>query len=323
MSKLILTFDYELFLGAKSGTAKKSIIEPTNEIIKLLKAYNAKAIFFVDATYLLALKRFNHPDLEKISKQLQEIIDIGSNVELHLHPQWMDAILNGDEWEFKSFEHYRLHSLKDKDIIDLFYEANQLLTSITQVKPIAFRAGGWSITPFKPLKQAFIQNGIKIDMSVLRGFAQDELPMHYYNFLDVPQKEFYRFEDEVTIEDKNGSFLEIPVTTFEMNGIDLVINNIINKLKKESYFGDGRGLSSSGVSGNIIKRVFSKNLRKATIENQSFYMFQKSLDKIKNREILSYVMHPKTLNQTSLKNFEYLVKNYKTLSTKELLKDYF
>jgi len=323
MSKIILTFDYELFLGAKSGTAQKSIIEPTNKIIKLLKKYNAKAIFFVDTTYLLALKKYNHPDLYKISKQIQEIIAIGSSIELHLHPQWVNAIPKGKEWEFKSFEHYRLHSLTDKEIVKLFREANDFLTSITGIKPIAFRAGGWSITPFKPLKEAFIQNGIQIDMSVLKGFAQDELPMHYYNFLNVPQKEFYKFKEEVTIEDKKGSFLEIPVTTFKLNGIDLVINNIINKLNKEQYFGDGKGLSSSRVHKNILKRVFSKNLRKATIENQSYYIFKKSLNKIKNRELLSYVMHPKTLNQTSLRNFEYLIKNYETLNTQELLRDYF
>jgi len=323
MPKLILTFDYELFLGAKSGTAQKSIIEPTNEIIKLLKKYSAKAIFFVDTTYLLALKRFNHPDLEKITKQLQEIVAIGSSVELHLHPQWIDAVPRDNEWEFNSFEHYRLHSLESNEIVELFRESNDFLASITGVIPIAFRAGGWSITPFAPLKKAFIQNGIKIDMSVLRGFVQDELPMHYYNFLSVPPKELYRFEDEVTIESKQGSFLEIPVTTFEMNGIDLVINNIINKFNKEQYFGDGRGLASSGVNQNILKRVFSKNLRKATIENQSFYMFRKSLNKIKDKEILSYVMHPKTINQTSLRNFEYLVQNYETLNSQDLLRDYF
>jgi len=323
MSKVVLTFDYELFLGESSGTAQKSIIEPTNEIIKLLKRYNAKAIFFVDTTYLLALKKFNHPDLEKISSQLRKIISINSSVELHLHPQWLDAIPKGDMWEFTSFEHYRLHSLKDSKIIEIFRDSKEFLTSITGVNPQAFRAGGWSITPFTLLKESFTQNDLKIDMSVIPGFYKDELPLHYYNFLDIPKKEFYKFEDDVAVEDENGSFLEIPVTTFEMNGIDLVINNIINKINKERYFGDGKGLSSSGIKDNIIKRIFSKNLRKATIENQSFYMFRKSLNKIREKKLLSYVMHPKTLSKTSLKNFEFLLKNYKTMNTEDLLREYF
>lgn len=323
MSKIVLTFDYELFLGASSGTAQKSIIEPTNAVIKLLKKYNAKAIFFVDTTYLLALKRFNHADLDKILKQLQELVLIGSSIELHLHPQWIDAVPKDDLWEFSSFEHYRLHSLEDKEIIKIFKESKEFLTSLVGVEPRAFRAGGWSITPFSPLKKAFIDNDIKIDMSVLSGFSQDELPMHYYNFLNVPQKSFYKFENDVTIESENGSFLEIPVTTFDMHGIDLAINNFINKIKREKYFGDGRGLVSSGINDNLFKRVISKNLRKATIENQSVYMFKKSLNKIKDRELLSYVMHPKTLSHTSLKNLEYLLKNYETLNSNDLLKEYF
>lgn len=323
MQKVVLTFDYELFLGTKSGTVQNSIIKPTNEIIKLLKKYNAKAIFFVDTTYLLTLHKYKNNDLELIKAQLEELIELGCSIELHLHPQWLDAVPKDNEWEFKSFQHYRLHSLTEKEIIDLFTEAKKFLTSITGIAPVAFRAGGWSISPFKPLKEAFIRNDIKIDMSVLPGFYKKELPMHYYDFLETPQKSFYKFEDTVTEVSDKGSFLEVPVTTFTMYGLDLAINNIINKLNKEEHFGDGKGLPSSGVSGNLINRLFSRNLRKATIENQSFYMFKKSLNKIKNRELLSYVMHPKTLSKTSLKNFEYLIKHYKTLNSKDLLRNYF
>ena len=140
----ILTFDYELFLGKDSGTAMKSIIEPTDKIIKLLKQYDAKAIFFVDATYLMALKKYNHPDLLLINKQLQDIVSIGSSVELHLHPQWLDAKPVKDRWVFESFDRYRLHSLSEKEINQLFKDGIDILENITKQKVKAFRAGGWS-----------------------------------------------------------------------------------------------------------------------------------------------------------------------------------
>lgn len=324
MPKLILTFDYELFLGEDSGTAIKSILEPTDKIINILKKHNAKAIFFVDITYLMALDRFNHKDLEPILKQLKEIVDIGSSVELHLHPQWLDAIPHGDNrWSFKTFDRYRLHSLSTKEIETLFQDSIKFLKENIGIKPIAFRAGGWSITPFNLLKDAFLKNDIRIDMSVLPRFYKKELPMHYYDFINTPVKAYYRFSNDVNKEDNNGEFLEIPVTTFYMNGYDLAINNIINKFNKERYFGDGRGLSSSNIKGNMLKRLLQKNLRKATIENQSFYMFKKSFNKIKSNKILSYVMHPKTLSNTTLKNLEYLVKNNNTLNSQDILKEYF
>ena len=323
MSRAILTFDYELFLGKSSGTAIKSIIEPTYKIIELLEKYDAKAIFFVDVTYLMTLQKYNHKDLKPIIKQLKKLISIGSTVELHLHPQWLDAKPKGDEWEFVSFDRYRLHSLKESEIEELFSDGVEFLENITNTKVVAFRAGGWSITPFKVLKNSFLKNGIQLDMSVLEGFYEKALPMHYYNFLDTPRKEYYRFEDEVTHEDINGHFLEVPVTTYFMNGYDLLINIFLRKINKDNIFGDGRGLDSANIQQNIIKRVFEKNLRKATIEGQSFYFFKKSLKQIENRELLSYVMHPKTLNNTALQNMEYILQKYKTLNSVDIIKEYF
>jgi len=323
MQKVVLTFDYELFLGLDSGTAQNSILIPTNEVIKLLKKYNAKAIFFVDITYLLTLQKYNHKDLDQILRQLKELRDLGSSIELHLHPQWLDAKPNKDRWFFDSFERYRLHSLDEKEIKELFDKSVSFMQKELNIKPIAFRAGGWSVMPFGKLKDAFVKNGIKIDMSVLPGFYKNEMPMHFYDFRVSPKKEYYRFEYDVNQEQTDGQFLEIPVTTFYLNGFDLVINNIINKLKKEKWFGDGRGLASSNVRGNLIKRVFLQNIRKATIENQSSYIFKKSFRKIKDKELLSYVMHPKTLNKTSLNNLEFLLQKCETLNSQDLLKEFF
>jgi len=321
--KSILTFDYELFLGFDSGTANNSIIEPTNKIINILERYKAKAIFFVDATYLMTLQKYNSKDLDLISKQLQKIINIGSSIELHLHPQWLDAKPNKNRWVFDNFDRYRLHSLSKEEINQLFKDGIKVLENITNQKVSIFRAGGWSITPFEKLQDAFIQNDIKIDMSVCPGFYKDELPMHYYNFLTIPDKEYYRFNNDVCIENTNGIFLEIPVTTYKIFGFDLVINNLIKKFKNDKIFGNGKGLVSSNGSKNILKRVFEQNLRRATIEGQSEYLFKKSFQKIKNKHLLSYVMHPKTLNTQALKNFEFLCKNTISLNTKDIIKEYF
>ena len=70
---ILLTFDYELFLGKRSGSAQKCMIEPTNELLKILLKNNAKAIFFIDTTYLDQLERvsINH---QKAKKDLEIII---------------------------------------------------------------------------------------------------------------------------------------------------------------------------------------------------------------------------------------------------------
>lgn len=49
----IITFDYEVFLGRNTGSVFNSVIRPTEEILKVLNRNKAKAIFFVDTTWLL------------------------------------------------------------------------------------------------------------------------------------------------------------------------------------------------------------------------------------------------------------------------------
>ena len=46
--RLILSFDYELFLGNRSGTLNKGLVEPTKKLLGLLKEAGFKGIFFVD-----------------------------------------------------------------------------------------------------------------------------------------------------------------------------------------------------------------------------------------------------------------------------------
>ena len=53
---LLITFDYELFLGRRSGRPLDCILQPTQLLLDKLKLYGAKAVFFVDATYLCRLK---------------------------------------------------------------------------------------------------------------------------------------------------------------------------------------------------------------------------------------------------------------------------
>ena len=52
-----ISFDYELFFGSVSGSAKKCIIEPTQKLIDIASKYHVPFIFFVDAGYLVQLKK--------------------------------------------------------------------------------------------------------------------------------------------------------------------------------------------------------------------------------------------------------------------------
>jgi hypothetical protein len=330
--KVILTFDYELFLGKDSGTVEKCIIEPTNIILDLLKRYNAKGIFFVDATYLLKLYENNHKDLKVIENQLCRIIKENHSIELHLHPQWIDSYkINDKRWGFKNFDKYRLSSLKDIEIDRIFKKSITLLTGIIhkvdkKYKLTAFRAGGWSIQPYNVLKKHFINNNILFDFSVNPGLCSSPKSFAYYDFCSADAElNFWKFNDDPCKSEEKGRFIEIPVSTLKVKKIDLWLNYYFNK-KKEKQYGDGRSISIKKNSVSPVRKILNifklftlcySALSVDGLSNKYFKKFLKKYDK-KRKKYISVVLHPKKLSENGIKNLKYLIKNYSTIGIEEL-----
>src|ERR1700739_3552615 len=95
---ILFTFDYELFLGKKSGSVNRCVLEPTQKLLAIFSEYKISgAIFFVDTTWLIRLKEvaFNNSaakkDFEKIVEQLRDVVSRGHYVFPHLHPHWINA----------------------------------------------------------------------------------------------------------------------------------------------------------------------------------------------------------------------------------------
>ncbi len=241
--KVILSFDYELFFGDRSGTVLKSLIEPTNAILDAMDSVGAKGNFFVDYLMVkyLQIEKEAQQDYDMIVKQLEDIVRRGHRIELHIHPHWVDAKYNGDgTWNFDDFTHYSLQSFTEEDVTGMFVEGCELLTNIArkvdpEYKIVAFRAGGWAIQPFKKLKDGFIRAGILIDSSVSCGiYAQHK--DSYYDFRDAPQKTQYRFTDDVCKEEEDGLFVEVPISSQRRIFVNRVLTFLIRKTTNRFAF---------------------------------------------------------------------------------------
>lgn len=241
MKKIILSFDYELFFGVRSGTVEQSLIIPTKKLLDAMERENFHGSFFVDYLMLKYLKQENtertNDDAHKIECQLREILHRGHRIELHLHPHWIDAKYNGDgTWNYDNFSHYSLNSLDNATIMQMFEEGTSYLNKLAQeiipnYKVCAFRAGGWAVQPFDILKEAFSKTGICIDSSTAFGIY-NTLPDSYYDFRSMPCKSYYRFEDDVCKEKSNGQFVEVPITTYHRNRWCSLIHKITQYLHK-------------------------------------------------------------------------------------------
>ena len=55
--KTLLTFDYEVYFGARTGSVERCLLDPTDALARVAAKHAAPLVFFVDAGYLLALRR--------------------------------------------------------------------------------------------------------------------------------------------------------------------------------------------------------------------------------------------------------------------------
>ena len=112
-----LTLDYEL-MGNGSGDIYELMIEPTDNFLKICDEYNIKStIFFEVVEYWKIKEAFNKgilhnyktdPTLE-IEKQLQNAVKKGHDIQLHIHPQWLNAKFINGKWVVDD----KLHRLPD------------------------------------------------------------------------------------------------------------------------------------------------------------------------------------------------------------------
>ena len=316
----IITFDYELFLGKQTGTIKNCVIKPTQLILELLQQNHAKAIFFIDATWLLFIKKNSPGELKLVSEQLKEIISIGSSVELHLHPHWIHAYREGNLISFESFKNYKLHSFNQEEIVDLFKTSIELLESITLQKIKCFRAGGFCIEPFDKIKPAFEMFEMKYDFSLVPGMYLRSGNPYDFDFSDAPKLVNYSFQNYVKVPEPQGQFTEVPISTYNNNPLYRFSNKVLLMLKNDRIFGDGKGIQDdlSFFSRLISKKLgFSRTI--LTLDQTSNSLFTYILrNHFRKTPLLVIISHPKTFSNQALLNLSFVTKLCNTLNTKDL-----
>ncbi len=325
---LLFTFDYELFLGERSGNVIDSVIEPTQHILNLLEEYNIKAIFFVDTTWLIKLKELseNCPacknKLQLISSQIINIIKQGHDVFPHLHPHWMDAIYDPqkDEFNLQNITHYRINQLNQEEIKNIFDSSIAILKEIIHYdfpdyKINGFRAGGWSIQPFEVFKESFQKHNIVYDFSVMPLVYQFTDAQHF-DFSTCIKSNIYRFSDKVEEQDDKGNFIEITSDIIYIEPWRKFIDKIYLKLLYK-VLDDSTHLKGIGVRSNEIsikpKSPFGINLATSNYERVSIELLTriklanyKKL--INNQEFVQFVSHPKILTKHNIKMLKCLLK---------------
>lgn len=313
---LLLTFDYELYLGDRSGTPQDCLIAPTRHLLRIAARHPLKMIFFVDTLYLLRLRKQAATDakcgedLELVSGQLKELVEAGHYLFPHLHAHWLDAEYRPgvNEWLLNDARYYRLHAV-DQDLRrQLFGESMTLLEKIVRSAgasyPIdAYRAGGWSIQPFDLFAPLFREFGIRHEFSVAArrwSFTR----AHWFDFTAIEQASGpYPFSGDVVKPDPEGDFIEFPISFVETGKwsrrLDMLLRRTVYKKFLRPY-GKGGILHAESLPHDPARHQDLFYLQLASVENFRAPFMPEYKRFIEKNDYLHFISHPKLLSHENL-----------------------
>ena len=211
---LILTVDHEVF-GNGSGCLDACIKKPVDRILDVADKFSVPVTFFVEALEFEAMQRADIENIIPVLEQLTDAYSRGHDLQLHIHPQWHEAIWDGDHWQVNE-KLWRMGDLDADLVFDLLNQGKCWLEGLMterfpEYKCMAFRAGGWCIQPSDSIVTALIKLGFEIDSTVaprLRNAAMGE----WADFRKVPHKPFWKTKGDVCYADSSGLW-EVPITT--------------------------------------------------------------------------------------------------------------
>ena len=310
--KILLTFDYELFLGAKSGSVDNCLIIPTDMLLDVMERHQAKAIFFVDTTYIMRMceladsnSNVKH-DLEKIKQQLAHIVKSGHKIYHHIHAHWIDARYNEieNQWSLSNDNHYNVESLSNEQKMRIFDFSVSFLSEIMREAGIeyncyGYRAGGLHIEPFVSVKSEFDRCKISEDYSC-------EVPIE-------DMIESYRFDDSTINPVAEGRYAEYPISKIKIYGLRKIVNGIFFRLTKncQNYQKIGDGLPSvpKNVGSQVLQSKFEFSLP-ISIELLTPVLLPYYKKLLKRYSYIHFLSHPKLQSKATIELFESFLKFY-------------
>lgn len=317
MIYICATYDYELFLGGSSYTEKEVLIDQTDTLLNLYASMNIPATYFVDAWSLLKYREYGFttfPDLA--DEQMRNMLSNGNDVQLHIHPQWVNAIYNDGKWKFKKNE-YSIGNFsynvaegeleRDKVIKDGIHYLEEVLRKIyPEYRIVAYRAGGYCLEPFDENIDLLIKNGIAIDSSVVSGLYRDDFPIHYDYRKYTSNKGFYL---------KKGMY-ELPI-----GSIRSITQKLWYRMMYPIYVNyNTKGYCITSENTNKQKRItkYGKKIKNLFDTSKGYmltfderrwdgmlYLIDEVLKETDYRiedEFLTIVGHPKVLNERLVEN---------------------
>ncbi len=320
--KLILGLDYELFFGEKTGSVEHCLIRPIDALLAVLDRYGVRLTLFVDAGFLLRLKReaARHPGLgreyTRISRQLSDLKALGHDVQLHIHPHWEDCAFDGEKWRIDA-RRYRLQDFSEAEINRIVTAYKAELMEHVGDTVFAYRAGGWCIQPFERIGPALQAAGVWLDSTLYQnGISRDTL--RWFDFSGMPEKSTWRFATDPLVEDDAGTFVEVPISAVTVMPPFFWKMIVQKKLGGAAHraFGDGAAMQADG--GYYLRLLLLSSSSVASIDGAKAALLERAFRQLPAGaapRIFNVIGHPKSLTPYSLRELDRFLARHRELES--------
>jgi hypothetical protein len=286
---LILSNDWELF-GDGSGEYFEVQHRPLKALLQTVEDHGANLTVMAEVAQQWAHQRlaphatWAREVVEAWEAILQETVKRRSDVQLHVHPQWLHARYEQQAWQV-DFDQWAIAQLDPTSIETVIQRGQQYLERLLQpINPdyacIAFRAGAYCIEPSRDVIASLQKVGILCDSSVTKGLYHPQ----YYDYRDAYSNVTPWFVSETSIKYKNNKergLLEIPIYSHPSFDSPLLRQFISPWLFYRMCFGvslDKRELQWLTMKKNMISQRYPM-LQRQTIQ-KNITSFQWLLSKM-------------------------------------------
>ncbi len=242
---VLIEDDFEV-MGNGLGNVEDLQYLPALSFMNIAQNYDAKITFMVDVAHQLQLKAHSKiPELEIQSNLWEKTIlmmkEKGHDVQLHLHPQWINAkYKNGF---FYLNENWNIGRCTNEEQSQLISESIKYLESLicpyySNYSVIAFKAGSWGLQPSENLFHELENNGISIVLGARDNLKIDEQGLNYSGMEEKSMPYYPDYKDITKISNTKSGVVMIPLQSYSPDLITLskyIFSKIKNKLFKDKF----------------------------------------------------------------------------------------
>ena len=174
---LVLADDWEL-RGNGSGDPFAIQFNTARRLMDIYDTFALKGTFNVEIMQQLyhGMHSNSYPELKEIYDEwenvVKEMYTRGHDVQLHIHPQWINAEYLNGEWLLSSdwdLTNYPRDIIKKLVSGGIGYLEGVLKPLDNNYKCVSYRGGAWVFAPNRDIVEILAESGIKFDMSIVKG----------------------------------------------------------------------------------------------------------------------------------------------------------